>query len=83
MSVTAPDGLGLLGAAVILLAYALNQLDRLASSDWRFPAVNLAGSVMIMVSLLYAFNLPSVVIEIFWMAISLFGMVRALRRQAA
>ena len=80
MTVTGPDLLGLLGAAVILIAYGLNQLERLASNDWRFPAVNLAGSVMIMISLFYAFNLPSVVIEIFWMAISLFGTVRALRR---
>ena len=83
MSVTGSDLLGLLGAAVILVAYALNQLERLASNDWRFPAVNFAGSVMIMISLFYAFNLPSVVIEIFWMAISLFGTLRALRRHAA
>ncbi len=47
---------------------------------WRFPAVNLMGATLVLISLIYAWNLPSVVLECFWGAISLYGLVRAIRR---
>ncbi|HEY8950294.1 MAG TPA: hypothetical protein VIM56_15520 [Rhizomicrobium sp.] len=68
---------GFLGALVVLLAYWGNQADRLPSHDWRFPAANLIGSILILVSLYDAWNWPSVVIELFWATISVYGLVRA------
>ena len=70
---------GFLGVALILLAYFANQRGSLASSDWRFPAANLLGSVLIFSSLMVQWNLPSAVIEAFWMAISLYGLLRSFR----
>ena len=55
------------------------QVGRLPSDDWRFPFANLVGSSLIMASLLVEWNLPSVVIEVFWIAISLYGTVRHAR----
>ena len=72
--------LGLAGSLLVVGAYLLNQLGRLASSDWRFPAANLAGALAILLSLTDAWNLPAAVIEVFWAAISLFGLVRAFRQ---
>jgi hypothetical protein len=74
-----PDALGAAGAALIVLAYFLNQQRRLASDDWRYPATNLAGALLILVSLRYEPNLPSILIEAFWVAISLYGIARSLR----
>jgi hypothetical protein len=71
---------GLAGSALVVTAYLLNQLGKLASSDWRFPAANLVGALAILLSLTDAWNLPAAVIEGFWAAISLFGLVRAMRR---
>jgi hypothetical protein len=68
---------GFVGAGIVLVAYFANQSGRLASSDWRFPAANLAGSVLILASLMVQWNFPSVVIEGFWVAISLYGLLRA------
>lgn len=76
-ALVATDALGMLGAAMVMAAYALNQAGRLASADLRFPAANLGGSVLILVSLLFAFNLPAFVIEVFWIAISVYGIGRA------
>ncbi len=78
----ATDVLGYIGAGLIILAYFLNQNGRLASEDWRFPALNLAGSVLVLVSLTTNLNLPSVVIEVFWLSISVYGIwrIRRLRR---
>ena len=70
---------GFLGAAIIIVAFFANQQGWLASADWRFPAANLAGSVLMMGSLVVQWNAPSVAIEGFWMAISAYGLVRSLR----
>lgn len=75
--------LGLIGSLLVVTAYFLNQTGRLASTDWRFPAANLAGAVAILVSLLDAWNLPSVVIEVFWCIISLYGLARGWKRRVA
>ena len=77
------DGVGVLGALLICGLYLLNQMGRLATTDWRFPGGNLLGSVLIFLSLLETFNLPSVMIELFWSAISVFGLVRAGRFRKA
>ena len=74
---------GLIGSTIVVIAYLLNQTNRLASSDWRFPAANLIGAGAILLSLTDAWNLPAAVIEFFWAAISLYGLVRSFRQQSA
>lgn len=71
--------IGYAGAATIAVAYFLNQRGLLRSEDWRFPALNLAGSLAVLASLAAQPNLPSVVIELFWSGISLYGIARNLR----
>jgi hypothetical protein len=70
---------GYLGAAAVILAYLLNQKGSLRSEDWRYPAINLLGSTLVLISLVYHLNVPSVVIEIFWAAISIYGIWRKFR----
>ena len=79
LGIALTDWVGLAGSALILVAYFSNQRGQLASNDWRFPALNLAGATLILFSLMFAWNLPSVLIEAFWVAISLYGLVRARR----
>jgi hypothetical protein len=67
--------IGLLGVAIIVVAYFANQQRWLSSEDWRYPVANLAGSLLILVSLFVEWNTPSVVIEFFWIAISLYRLV--------
>lgn len=75
MALGAFEAVGLVGVAVILAAYFANQRRWLRSEDWRFPAANLVGSLLIMVSLFVEWNLPSMVIEVCWSAISVYGLV--------
>jgi len=70
---------GYAGAAVVILGYFLNQKGRVPSEDWRFPATNLLGSALVLVSLFHHPNLPSVVIEVFWSSISVYGLRKNLR----
>ncbi|MBI3516269.1 MAG: hypothetical protein HY060_19735 [Proteobacteria bacterium] len=71
---------GIVGAGLVVVAYFANQQGWLASEDWRFPAANLLGACLILVSLWIDWNLPAAVIEGFWVAISIYGLVRHRRR---
>lgn len=76
------DLIGTLGTLMIVLAYLATQLRRLDATGLAFPVVNLAGSALISVSLWWNFNLASVLMELFWMAISLLGILRWWREAA-
>lgn len=82
MPIALYDLVGFAGAGIATLAYFLNQQRLLRSDDWRFPAANLVAASLILVSLCFEWNFPSVVIEIVWAAISLWGLVKALTRRA-
>jgi hypothetical protein len=71
--------IGLVGAAILLLAYFANQQGWLSADDWRFPFANFLGSSLILLSFWNAWNLPAAVIEAIWAAISLYGLARRLR----
>jgi len=73
------DAAGLLGAALVIVVYFATQQRWLSSEDWRFPAANLLGAVLIMISLFANWNLASFVIEVFWFAISAYGLSKSVR----
>ena len=76
MLLNAFRAIGLVGVGFIVVAYFATQKRWLSSEDWRFPAANLAGSLLILASLFVEWNTPSAVIEFFWIAISLYGLVK-------
>ena len=71
--------IGFVGVGAIVFAYFANQQGWLNAEDWRFPAANLLGSLLILTSLWTAWNFPSAVIEVIWSAISLYGLGRRWR----
>lgn len=77
------DLVGTVGVALILLCYFLIQMGYLAVENLRYSVLNLVGATLILYSLYYEFNFASVLIEGFWVIISLIGIVRYFRRQAA
>jgi len=79
MNFTVFDLIGLAGVALIVGVYLLSQMGRMNVNRPAYPAVNGVGAVLILISLLHTFNLASFVIEIVWLAISIAGLVRALR----
>ena len=78
MKLSIYDLAGFLGAAIIVVAYSAVTQGWLNALDWRFPAANVLGSLLILVSLWFEWNFPSVVIEVFWVLISLMGLARSL-----
>ncbi|HET7371555.1 MAG TPA: hypothetical protein VFK45_12035 [Gammaproteobacteria bacterium] len=74
------NALGLIGVFLVLLMYFMLQIGRIRPETLTYSLVNACGSVLILFSLYFYFNLSSAVIETAWLAISLFGIYRALRR---
>ena len=72
------DFVGFIGVLLIVVAYLLLQLDKLPSSSPRYSLLNAAGALLIIVSLIFAFNLSAFIVEAFWFLISLFGLWRSL-----
>jgi len=73
--------LGTLGVAIIILTYVLLQIERLRSDQLAYSVLNAIGAALVLVSLYFDFNLPSVVVEVFWLLISLFGIGKYLARR--
>ncbi len=73
-----PDFIGIIGVIMTLAAYLLLQISVLKIEDVAYSAVNAIGSLLILYSLLFHWNLSCFVIEAFWLGISLFGTMKVL-----
>ena len=78
---TLPDFIGLTGVALLIVTYALLQLDRIDPKGFWYSFNNLLVAILVTVSLIYTPNLASIVIEIFWFLISLYGVVMFFKRK--
>lgn len=70
------DLAGFIGVLLIVIAYLLLQLDKLPSTAVSFSLLNAAGSLLIMFSLIFKFNISAFLIEVFWFLISLIGVTK-------
>jgi hypothetical protein len=73
---TLPDLGGLVGVTLMLVAYALGQLGRLRIDTAPALLMNLAGAGLVMMSLLYRFNLAAFLMEAAWAVVALFGLAK-------
>lgn len=78
---TIPDLIGLTGVALLIVTYALLQLDRIDPKGFWYSFNNLMVAILVTVSLIYTPNLASIVIEVFWFLISLYGVVMFYKRK--
>jgi hypothetical protein len=74
------DLLGIIGVVSIVATYMLLQLEKLSATSFLYSATNGLGASLILVSLIYEFNLSAFIIEAFWLLISTYGIVRYFSR---
>ncbi len=77
------DLAGFAGVVLIVIAYLLLQLNRLPSSTPAYSLLNAIGAFLVMVSLVFDFNLSAFLMEAFWFLISLFGLFRSVLSKSA
>ena len=73
-----PDMIGLLGVGLIVVSYFLLQVERVTFDSPVYLSMNLVGASSILYSLFFEWNVAAALIEVFWISISLFGLVRSL-----
>ena len=83
MEIWIADAIGMLGTAMVLAAFYMQQLEYADSKGLSYNLINLVGALLLLISLWFHFNLASFVIEIFWIAASLIGLWKYWRRQGS
>jgi hypothetical protein len=82
MSYGLVDLIGNIGVVVLMIAYLMLQLNKLSSDGLTYSVLNAIGASLIIVSLLYNFNLSALLMEVFWVLISFVGIYRYFRLKA-
>ena len=72
------DLVGNVGVLLMVVAYLLLQLEKMAGTSTSYLLLNAAGAVLVMISLLFRFNLSAFLMEVFWLLISLYGLAKPL-----
>lgn len=73
MEFSLSDLIGIFGVVLIVIAYILLQIEKMDPRDLSFSTLNSLGALMIIISLLYDWNLASFLMEFIWLIISLYG----------
>ena len=72
------DWIGMLGTLMVLVAFFLLQSGRLSGTGIVYQLLNLLGASGVLVSLLGKFNVSVFVLELIWVLISAYGIVRSI-----
>jgi hypothetical protein len=67
---------GVIGMVCVVFAYFSIERNWFNNKDIKFYVINLIGGILLLISLLINFNLGSFIIEIFWITISMMGIIR-------
>ena len=77
------DWAGFVGVLLVLLAFLLLQAHRLNGNGLTYQLMNVLGALGVTLSLVFgSFNLSAFLLELAWMAIGVYGIVRGARRRA-
>jgi multidrug transporter EmrE-like cation transporter len=76
------DFIGNVGVVVLIITFLMLQLNKIPSDGLAYSLLNAIGASLIVVSLLFDFNLSALLMEVFWVLISFVGMYRYFRLKA-
>ena len=76
------DFLGNIGVVILVITFLMLQLNKIPSDGLAYSLLNAVGASLIVVSLLFDFNLSALLMEVFWVLISFVGIYRYFRLKA-
>ncbi|MEW5833292.1 MAG: hypothetical protein AB1763_10695 [Campylobacterota bacterium] len=85
MELSLTDLIGIFGVVLIVIAYILLQVEKMDARDLSFSLLNAIGALLIIVSLMFDWNLASFLMEFIWLMISFYGILKyfKVRKNAA
>lgn len=76
------DIIGMIGVFMILITYGAVQMEKMDVRSVKYSVLNAQGAGLILISLIFAFNLSAFVIESAWLVISIYGIMKAFKRKS-
>ena len=76
------DFVGNIGVVILVITFLMLQLNKIPSDGLAYSLLNAIGASLIVVSLLFDFNLSALLMEVFWVLISFVGIYRYFRLKA-
>jgi hypothetical protein len=70
------DAIGWLGAAVLLIAYAMVSHRKLEGDSARYQLLNIGGSILLAANTIFYGSYPSTFVNVIWAGIAVFSIVR-------
>ncbi|HSS20016.1 MAG TPA: hypothetical protein VLL54_08075 [Pyrinomonadaceae bacterium] len=77
------DLVGNAGVLLMVIAYLLLQMEKMSPSSLTYLLLNSLGASLVIISLLFRFNLSALLMEVFWLVISLYGLTRLASRRGS
>ena len=77
------DFAGNVGVVLMVLGYLLLQAEKIRSSDLSYSLMNGVGALLVLISLIYRFNVSAFLVELFWLLISIYGLIKFAARPRA
>jgi hypothetical protein len=78
MTGLAADIIGIIGSILFISAFVYANMAKVMNKLW-FNIANLAGAILLLISLSVHYNLAAVVLEIAWGGVAIAGIVAALK----
>jgi CDP-diglyceride synthetase len=72
--VSIADIIGFVGVALLISTYAMLQFNRIDPKGFWYSFNNMIVAILVGISLYYTPNLASIVIEVFWFSLSVYGL---------
>ena len=76
------DLAGNIGVAGIVITYSLVQMRQMQATSLLYGLLNASGAALILLSLIFAFNLSAFIMEAFWLLSSILGVRMSLQERA-
>ena len=68
------EGIGWLGALLVLVAYGLVSAERVSSRSFSYQAMNIGGAVGLVVNSAWNGAIPSAVVNLIWIGIGVYAL---------
>jgi hypothetical protein len=75
------SGVGYIGVIIILYTYLLTHSEKIDFKSYKYATLNIAGALLLLVSLYFQPNMPAIVIELAWLLISVYGLFKTWKKR--
>jgi hypothetical protein len=73
------DIIGWVGSVFVVAAYGMLSMNKLTANSKLYQALNIAGSICLIINTIYYYAYPSTFVNIVWLFIAVFALINIFR----